>query len=438
MINIRPINELHHYLTRLINAKLWIRVIVAIVLGIGLGLFLNPSNNIVSLENAESISAWLNLPGSIFLRLVQMIMIPLIFTSILTGVVSNNSDQLKSMGVRLISYFILTTSVSILIGVMLASLMNPGKLIQESGGFPKGDETGVEMTLSDSSSLPEKISELIPSNPLEAMLSGEMLGIVIFTLIISIAVTQIKEDLARPIVRFSEAIQKICMLVVSWAMMLVPFAVFGLMASLMATLGFEVLLGLLYYMAVVIIGLLLLLVFYLLMVTFIGKQNPIQFLKAIKEPQLLAFSTASSAAVMPLSMKSADENLNISSKISDFIIPIGATVNMDGTALFQCVTTIFMAQGYGVELSLLTIILISFTIVGASIGTPAIPGGGVVILTSVLGSVGIPTEGLIIIIGVDRILGMFRTTLNVTGDLTACVLFNRWYGGEKVSTQPSA
>lgn len=433
MINIRPINELNHYLTRLIHAKLWIRVIVAIVLGIGLGLLLNPSNNLISQENAENLSGWLNLPGSIFLRLVQMIMIPLIFTSILTGVVSNNSDQLKSMGARLIGYFILTTSVSIFIGVFLSFLMNPGKLIDESGGFPTNIGKEATVVMVDSSSLPDRISELIPSNPLEAMLTGEMLGVVIFTLIISIAVTQINDDLARPIVRFSEAIQKICMLIVSWAMMIVPFAVFGLMASLMATLGFEVLFGLLYYMAVVIIGLIILLIFYLLLVTFIGKQNPIAFLKAIKSPQLLAFSTASSAAVMPLSMKSADENLNISPKISDFIIPIGATINMDGTALFQCVTTIFMAQAYGIDLSLISVVLISFTIVGASIGTPAIPGGGVVILASVLSSVGIPTEGLVIIIGVDRILGMFRTTLNVTGDLTACVLFNRWYGEKKIS-----
>ena len=181
-------------------------------------------------------------------------------------------------------------------------------------------------------------------------------------------------------------------------------------------------------MLAVILGLILLMIFYLLLVLIVGKKNPFKFLGAIRAPQLLAFSTASSAAVMPLSMKTADEKLGVSSNISDFVIPVGATINMDGTALFQCVTTLFMAQAYGIELSIINLILITITVVGASIGTPAIPGGGVIILTSVLQSAGIPIDGLIVIIGIDRILGMFRTAVNVSGDLTACLIFNKFYG----------
>ena len=142
----------------------------------------------------------------------------------------------------------------------------------------------------------------------------------------------------------------------------------------------------------------------------------------------MAFPTASSAAVMPLSMKTADEKLGVSTNISDFVIPVGATINMDGTALFQCATSLFMAQAYGIELSMVNLVLITVTVVAASIGTPAIPGGGVIILASVLQSVGIPIDGLIVIIGIDRILGMFRTAVNVTGDLTACIIFNKYYG----------
>jgi Na+/H+-dicarboxylate symporter len=224
------------------------------------------------------------------------------------------------------------------------------------------------------------------------------------------------------------------MIVVSWAMALVPYAVFGLMAALMSRTGIEIFLGLGYYMGVVIIGLSILLSFYLILVFIIAKKSPLKFLKAIKDPQLLAFSTASSAAVMPLSMKTADEKLHVSSNISDFVIPIGATINMDGTALFQCVTTLFMAQAYGIELTILNLLLITFTVVAASIGTPAIPGGGVIILASVLQSAGIPIDGLIVIIGIDRILGMFRTTVNVTGDLTACLIFNRYYGATTTKT----
>jgi Na+/H+-dicarboxylate symporter len=255
-----------------------------------------------------------------------------------------------------------------------------------------------------------------------------MLGIVIFTIIIGIAITQLKDSSARPIIRFSEAIQKICMIVVSWAMRLVPYAVFGLIAALISRIGIEIFFGLGYYMGVVVIGLILLLLFYLLLILTITKKNPLTFLKDIKEPQLLAFSTASSAAVMPLSMKTVDEKLGVSSNISDFVIPVGATINMDGTALFQCVTTLFMAQAYGMELTMINLVLITVTVVAASIGTPAIPGGGVIILASVLQSSGIPVDGLIVIIGIDRILGMFRTVVNVTGDLTACLIFDKFFG----------
>ena len=229
-------------------------------------------------------------------------------------------------------------------------------------------------------------------------------------------------------IHFTEAIQKICMIVVSWAMQLVPFAVFGMMAALMARIGTEIISGLGYYILVVLIGLVLLLIFYLLVLRIFTDMSPWKFLKAVRGPQLLAFSTASSAAVMPLSMKTADNELNISSNISDFVIPVGASINMDGTALFQCVSAVFLAQAYGIDLSLIEIVLLSVTIVAASIGTPAIPGGGVIILASVLESAGIPTGGLIVIIGIDRILGMFRTAVNVTGDLTACVLFQKWFG----------
>ena len=311
--------------------------------------------------------------------------------------------------------------------------MKPGQYIFSLGGFPNSGEKLLETAEQTSltENIPNTISNLIPNNPLESILMGEMLGVVIFTIIIGVAITQLKHDTVRPIIRFIEAIQKICMIVVSWAMMLVPYAVFGLIAALVSRTSIEIFLGLGYYIIVVILGLLLLMIFYLIMVFAFTRKNPFRFLSLIREPQLLAFSTASSAAVMPISMKTADEKLGVSSNISDFVIPIGATINMDGTALFQCVTTLFMAQAYGIDLTMINLILITTTVVAASIGTPAIPGGGVIVLASVLQSVGIPIDGLIIIIGIDRILGMFRTAVNVTGDLTATVIFNKFYGSNK-------
>src|SRR5690554_2780952 len=429
----RPLTALSVHLESLIKGRLWLQVIVGLLLGAALGLLLNPSTGLVSERVGSWLANWLELPGQIFMRLIQMVMIPLIFSSIISGIVSNTSDNLKTFGLRLFLYFVFTTTLAIIIGLSITLLMKPGEYVLSLGGFPESGEKQIlpteQANLIDN--IPMAISNLIPNNPLESILMGEMLGVVIFTIIIGIAITQLKDVTAQPIIRFTEAIQKICMIVVSWAMKLVPYAVFGLMGALLSRIGIGIFLGLGYYMSVVIIGLFILMSFYLLLVLFVGKKNPFKFLKAIKEPQLLAFSTASSAAVMPVSMKTAEENLKISSNISDFVIPIGATINMDGTALFQCVTTLFMAQAYGIELSLINLILITATVIAASIGTPAIPGGGVIILATVLQSAGIPADGLIVIIGIDRILGMFRTVVNVTGDLTACLVFNRFYGNIK-------
>lgn len=430
MFEIRPLNDLSFHLDKLIKGRLWLKVIIGLFLGAGLGMLINPSTGLVSEDLSLSMANWLDLPGQVFMRLVQMIMIPLIFASIVSGIVGNTSENLKTFGLRLLLYFLFTTVVSITIGLVVTLIMKPGKYVFELGGFPNSGEEPITTTEQTDllGNIPETISKLIPNNPLESILMGEMLGVVIFTIIIGVAITQLQRDTARPIIRFVEAIQKICMIVVSWAMKLVPFAVFGLMAALLSKIGLEIFLGLGYYMLVVVLGLLVLMLFYLMMVFVVMRQNPFTFLGLIREPQLLAFSTASSAAVMPVSMKTADEKLGVSSNISDFVIPVGATINMDGTALFQCVTTLFMAQSYGMELSLINIILITVTVVAASIGTPAIPGGGVIILASVLQSAGIPIDGLIVIIGIDRILGMFRTAVNVTGDLTACVIFNKFYG----------
>jgi Na+/H+-dicarboxylate symporter len=430
MIEFRSLNNLSIHLDRLIKGRLWFKVIIGLLLGAVVGVLLNPSTGLLSENISMRIADWLDLPGQIFMRLVQMIMIPLIFTSIITGIVGNTSENLKSFGLRLLLYFIFTTTIAIVIGLVVTLILKPGQFIFELGGFPNSGKSQIAPDNQTDllENIPNAISNLIPNNPMESILTGEMLGVVIFTIIIGVAITQLRQEAARPIIRFSEAIQKICMIVVSWAMMLVPCAVFGLIAALLSRTSIEIFLGLGYYMFVVILGLIILLTFYLVLTLVVTKKNPFKFLKAIREPQLLAFSTASSAAVMPLSMKTADEKLGVSSNISDFVIPVGATINMDGTALFQCVTTLFMAQAYGIELSIMSLLLITFTVVAASIGTPAIPGGGVIILASVLQSAGIPIDGLIIIIGIDRILGMLRCAVNVTGDLTACIVFDKFYG----------
>lgn len=429
MADVRSLNYLSTYLVRLIKGKLWLQVIVALLLGIFVGILFNPTSGLISANTSEQMAQWFDLPGTIFMKLVQMVMIPLIFSSIISGIINNTGNNLKTMGLRLLIYFVFTTIIAIVIGAVVTLLMKPGLMVYELGGFPNSKDVAVDTVAKSVSfnTIPDAIANLVPNNPLESMLSGEMLGVVVFTIIIGVAITQLNQKTTRPIINAIQAIQKICMIIISWAMLLVPFAVFGMMVALLSRIGLEVLVGLAYYMSVVLIGLFFLLLVYLLILVITTRSNPWRFLSAIKEAQLLAFSTASSAAVMPLSMKIADEKLKVDSSVSDFVIPIGATINMDGTALFQCVTALFIAQSYGIEMSIFNLLLITFTIVGASIGTPSIPGGGVIILASVLQSTGIPTDGLIVIIGIDRILGMFRTAVNVTGDLVACVVFDKWF-----------
>lgn len=427
-MEIIPLNHLTSYLRKLIDAKLWQKVLIAIGIGLAVGTLMNPATGIFPEKLSQSLGNWMALPGQLFLKLVQMIMLPLIFTSIISGIVSNSSEQLKKMGLRLLAYFVVTTTVSIAIGIILTVHLKPGTFIFENQAFdiPEGMRTAISGGSDSFQSIPDAIIRLIPENPLAAMISGEMLSIVIFTIIIGVAIIQLPKRTVQSTLDLFHAIQEICMTIVTWAMYLVPFAVFGLLAQLTSSIGIEGLAGIGYYVGIVLLGLALLLVFYLVLVATVGGKNPFAFMRDIREVQLLAFSTTSSAAVMPLSMKTADEKLGVASKVSDLVIPVGTTINMDGTALFQCISALFIAQAYGMEMAIGGLLIIMVTIVASSIGTPAIPGGGVVILASVLESVGIPTEGLIIIIGVDRILGMFRCAVNVTGDLTACVIFNRW------------
>lgn len=276
--------------------------------------------------------------------------------------------------------------------------------------------------------LPSEIGSLLPQNPLAAMVEGQMLQVVLFAVLVGITVLTLKADTAKTILDFLGALQELCMGVVAWAMRLAPFAVFGLIAKQMATTGVEVLLGLGAYAATVIGGMLLLLVLYLVIVWLLGSGKPFRFLARSRDAQLMAFSTDSSAATMPVTIRVAEDELGVRPSISQLVAPLGATVNMGGTALYQGLATVFMAQVYGMELGVGALAAIVVTALGASIGTPATPGVGIVVLAGVLSSAGVPVAGLGLILGLDQILERFRTVLNVTGDLAACTVMDRFIG----------
>jgi Na+/H+-dicarboxylate symporter len=269
---------------------------------------------------------------------------------------------------------------------------------------------------------------LLPGNPLGSMVEGEMLQVVIFAAIVGVALVSMAPQQARPMLELLGSLQQVCMTVVRWAMWLAPLAVFGLMARLMTQLGIGAIAEMAKYVFTVLLGLALLLLLYLLIVAVVAKRSPLQFMIVTRELLLLAFSTSSSAAVMPLSIKTAEEKLDVMPSIAQFVIPLGATINMNGTALYQGVATVFLAQVYGIDIGLSGMLLVVALAVGASVGSPATPGVGIVILATVLATVGIPPEGIALIMGVDRILDMSRTAINVAGDLVASMVMNRWVG----------
>ncbi|MFT5356803.1 MAG: Na+/H+-dicarboxylate symporter [Polyangiales bacterium] len=429
-LHLEPLRRLTRSLEQLIAGRLWLKVIIGLILGVGAGMALGPEAGWLSPSVAQMAVRWIALPGALFLALVQMIVVPLVFASIVRGLAAGESmAQLRRMGTRAAAYFVVSSTVSILIGLGLALLVRPGRFVDASRLTALAESPSVgDVVTTQSQGVPETIIGLLPVNPLASMVSGEMLQVVLFALIMGVALVGLPHEKSAPLFDLLGSLQEVCMTVVRWAMRLAPIAVFGLMTQLTSQLGVDVLLGMAGYVGTVLGGLAILLVIYVFLAAVIGRRNPRAFLKALRELQLLAFSTSSSAAVMPLSMQTAEKKLGVRPAVAEFLIPLGATINMDGTALYQGVATVFLAQVFDVQLDAAGLGLVVVTSVAASIGSPATPGVGVIVLATVLQTVGIPPGGIALLIGVDRILDMCRTAVNVTGDMTAAVILDRWLG----------
>lgn len=431
------LRSLSGYLSGLVRGRLWLKVLIGMVLGLCTGFLLGPSAGLVDANTGATVGSWLAFPGQLFIASIQMIVIPLVIASVVRGLAaSENLDQLRRLGVRVSLFFAGTTAIAATLGLWVAGMMQPGRLMPDmsaTASTPLPDAVADSPSLPGVQELPGAVIRLIPGNPLDAMVQGEMLQIVIFSIVIGIALVTMAPAQARPMLELLGSLQQICMTVVRWAMRLAPYAVFGLMAQLASTVGVSALLGMAFYVVTVLVGLVLMLVMYLVLLRTFAGTGPLAFLRDSRDVLLLAFSTSSSAAVMPLSIRTAEDSFGVRPAISQFVIPLGATINMNGTALYQAVATVFLAQVYGVELGWASMALVVAVAVGASIGSPATPGVGIVILSMVLGSVGIPAAGIALIMGVDRILDMSRTAINVAGDLVACRLMERWIRDDGVS-----
>jgi Na+/H+-dicarboxylate symporter len=437
MIVERSLIRLTDRLRALIRQRLWLQVLIGMFAGIAVGVLIGPTAGLLEPYAAVLIGNWLALPGRLFLLAIQFVVVPLVVASVIRGIAAGEAGvSLQRLGGWTVAFFLITTVVAVAIGLSAAIVIAPGAYID--GGTLEaamaGEAAGAEdpppvAELPRPEEIPEFITSLFPRDPLTTFISGNMLQIVLTAVIIGVALVMTPPAQRKPLLDLLSSVQAACMVIVGWVLRFAPIAVFGLLAHITARVGLSALIGTGVYVATVVIGLILLFLVYLAIAKFVGGRSLRAFLGAIREVVLLAFSTSSSAAVMPLSLGTAEQKLNVRPSVARFIVPLGTTINMGGTALYQGVATLFLAQVFQVDIGLFGMLLIVVMATGAAIGSPGTPGVGIVILATILNSVGIPPAGIAIILGVDRLLDMCRTAVNVTGDLVACVTIDHLFKG---------
>ncbi|WP_299443781.1 dicarboxylate/amino acid:cation symporter [uncultured Aquimarina sp.] len=388
---------------------------------------------------------WIAPLGTIFVNLLKLIAVPLILASLIKGISDlKDISKFKKIGGRTIVIYVLTTVIAITIGLLLVNIMKPGngitpetieKLTTEYAGSAKISERIAEAGRQKESGPLQFVVDMVPQNAVKAMSDNKMmLQVIFFAIFLGISMLLIKEEQSDPLKKFFDSLNEVVLKMVDLIMLTAPFAVFALLANVVVTSDDpDILLALLRYAGVVVLGLGLMIVFYCILVSVITKKSPLWFLKQISPAQLLAFSTSSSAATLPVTMERVEEHIGVDKEVSSFVLPVGATINMDGTSLYQAVASVFIMQVLWPEgLTFSNQITIVLTALLASIGSAAVPGAGMVMLVIVLEAIGFPSDklpiGLALIFAVDRPLDMLRTTINVTGDATVAMMVAKSVG----------
>ncbi|MFW6139870.1 MAG: dicarboxylate/amino acid:cation symporter [Acidobacteriota bacterium] len=369
--------------------------------------------------------------GTIFLHLITMIVIPLVFVSLMLGTASlGDIRKLGRIGAKTAVYFVITTIIAIVIGLTLANTFKPGMGLTQDvqdqlyQNYESKAQAGLEH-MEEKPSLVEILVDIVPENPIKAFIDGNMLQIIFMALLFGMVLTLIKKEKSQLIIKVLDGLNDIFIQVVHIVMKLAPYGVFALSAAVIGQFGTDILITLLKYSLVVLGGLVLYtLSVNSLTVSVLGRTNPFLFFKAVKEAIIIAFSTSSSMATLPIAMDNV-ESIGIKREYSSFVIPLGSTINMDGTALYQGVSAVFIAQIYGIQLGLTGQVTIVLMAVLSSIGAAGVPMAGIIALALVLKQLGIPLEGIALILGVERLLDMVRTSTNVIGNMACSVVIQQ-------------
>ena len=393
---------------------LWKRILLALVLGVIAGMIWGPG--------AASIS-WL---GDLFVRLIRMVVVPLVFVTLVSGVVAmGDPAKLGSLGAKTLAIYMVTTLAAIVIGLMLAAALQPGVGVDLSAAAPTAVQEAIPLS--------ERLLSIVPSNPIAALAEGNILAIIFFALLVGVSLLTIGEK-GKPVAELMESSSEMMLRITHWVMEVAPFGVFALIAAVAGTQGVAALLDVLTLALAVVLAC----VIHVVVVHGVGiiklslGLSPLNFFKGARDAMLVAFSTSSSSATLPVSMSVAEDNLGIKPVVASTVLPLGATINMDGTALYVGIVSVFAAQAFGIDLSLTDYAIIAGSTTLVSIGTAAVPGASLFLMAAVMGAIGISPEQIAIVIGFilpfDRPLDMLRTVVNICGDLSVATAVANWEG----------
>ncbi len=411
--------------------KLHWQILIALLLAVLVGWLVSPDTSFLGV----SLVSVFDFVGKLFLNALKMIIVPLIVSSIIMGVSNLGSgESFGRLGGKTLGYYVVTSTFAILVGITVVNIIQPGIV----DGEPAKDMLGLS---TDTSEVMQKVEgksagdvvgiflRMIPTNVVHAAAQGQMLGIIFFSLLFGFFMTKIKMDLGNTLRGFWEGVFEVMMLITDLVMKFAPIGVFALVAKVVTVSGFDAFKPLLTFFFTVIIALLIHIVIIMpLLLRFVGRVSPLKHYQAMAPALLTAFSTASSSATLPVTMDCVEDRAGVSNRVTSFVLPLGATVNMDGTALYECVAAIFIAQAYGLDLTLGTQVTIVILALMTSIGVAGIPSASLVAIAIILAAIGLPAEGIGLILAVDRVLDMCRTAVNVFSDSCGAVIIGRTEG----------
>jgi proton glutamate symport protein len=409
------------------------KILIGMILGLSLGLLFK------NIGYIDFVKDFIKPIGTIFINLLKMIAVPLIVVSLITGLADlKDISKLSKLGLKTVVLFLFTTVFSVSLGLILVNIINPGSYINEASrkslleNYADEATKRIEIANTTKQSGPlQPLIDIVPDNFFHALTDNtSMLQVILFVILLGIGLISIDEQKAKPVIDFFKGLNDVIMKIIDFIMLGAPYGVFALMCALIVEIpDFSVLGSLVVYAITVVIGIIILVyIFYPALIYFVAKKNPFWFHKQMAPAQLLAFTTSSSAATLPVTMECVTEKLGVDEEVSSFVLPLGATVNMDGTSLYQAVAAVFIAQAMGMTLDLQTQLMIIITATLASIGSAAVPSAGMVMLVIVLGQAGIPEAGLALILAIDRPLDMCRTVANITSDATVATIVAKSVG----------